>query len=301
MSSLVASEPTGQEKLSAMLEYAQSARCRRQLFADYFSDLFEKGDDQRQRTCGICDNCTGKRHELLIDARKEMYQLLAVLAEMCRQGGRITLTSLSDVARGLGGGKFNLDPNLTDSAKGKGKSGASSAAKAGVVDIQAVAGGKITLHRDVVDRLIVHGIQSQLIEQSYQATAYTVNVYLEMGPKATRFLRHPLSTISSPAQLEKLPPVQLLPPLAAAGTTTSVKRSVPRDTESSSTGSLSKKSRPAVSKVKTGTSPGSISHGRSTIASTASSSGRNSKTSDSSTPGVLGDGGATQSEAIIID
>ncbi|SPO30564.1 related to RecQ family helicase RecQL1 [Ustilago trichophora] len=229
MSSLVASEPTGQEKLSAMLEYAQSARCRRQLFAEYFSDMFEKGDNQRQRACGICDNCTGDRRDLLIDVRKEIYQLLAILQEMCRQGGRITLTSLSDVARGLGGGKFNLDPNLTDSGKGKGKGKASmsSSAKAGVVDVQAVAGGKVTLHRDVVDRLIVHGILSQLIDQSYQATAYTVNVYLEMGPKAPRFLRHPLSTISSRAQLDKLPPVQILPPIATASTKTAVKRSAP--------------------------------------------------------------------------
>lgn len=235
MSSLVAGEPTGQEKLSAMLEYAQSARCRRQLFADYFSDMFDKSDDQRQRACGICDNCTGNRSALLMDARKEMYQLLAILAEMCRQGGRITLTSLSDVARGLGGGKFNLDPNLTNLKKGKGKSSSSNTDKAGMVDIQAVAGGKVTLHRDIVDRLIVHGIQSQLIEQSYSATAYTVNVYLEMGPKATRFLRHPLSTLSVLAQLEKLPPVQILPPsaMATAGVKSTVKRSASNATAAS--------------------------------------------------------------------
>ncbi|GAC93198.1 hypothetical protein PHSY_000761 [Pseudozyma hubeiensis SY62] len=243
MSSLVASEPTGQEKLSAMLEYAQSARCRRQLFADYFSDMFEKGDAQRQQTCGICDNCTGERSKLLIDARNEMWKLLAVLAEMCRQGGRITLTSLSDVARGLGGGKFNLDPNLTDSSKAKAKSSSSNATKAGVVDVQAVAGGKITLHRDVVDRLIVHAIQSQLIEQNYQATAYTVNVYLELGPKASRFLRHPLSTISSSAQLDKLPAVQILPPSATATTAAGPKGDNKRSASSAET-SQRKKSRP---------------------------------------------------------
>lgn len=229
MSSLVAGEPTGREKLAAMLEYAQSARCRRQLFAEYFSDMFEKGDDQAQQVCGTCDNCTGNRSTLLIDARKEMFQLLAILAEMCRQGGRITLTSLSDVARGLGGGKFNLDPNLTHLEKPKSKSNGSNAAvKAGVIDLQSVAGGKITLHRDVVDRLIVHGIQSQLIQQTYSATAYTVNVYLEPGAKATRFLRHPLSTISLHTQLDLLPSVYILPPaeiaIAAAGSKASVKR-----------------------------------------------------------------------------
>uniref|UniRef100_V5EYN9 ATP-dependent DNA helicase n=1 Tax=Kalmanozyma brasiliensis (strain GHG001) TaxID=1365824 RepID=V5EYN9_KALBG len=227
MSSLVASEVTGQEKLSAMLDYAQSAQCRRHLFAEYFSDMFEKGDAQRRQDCGICDNCAEKRSTLLIDVRKEMYQLLAVLAEMCRQGGRITLASLSDVARGLGGGKFNLDPNLAGSSKGKGKSNGSNTAKAGVVDVQAVAGGKITLHRDIVDRLIVHGIQSQLIEQNYQATAYTVNVYLETGAKASRFLRHPLSILSSPAQLDKLSPTQILPPSAAASVKAAVKRTSP--------------------------------------------------------------------------
>ncbi|KAJ9475022.1 putative ATP-dependent helicase SGS1 (putative) [Pseudozyma hubeiensis] len=275
MSSLVASEPTGQEKLSAMLEYAQSARCRRQLFADYFSDMFEKGDAQRQQTCGICDNCTGERSKLLIDARNEMWKLLAVLAEMCRQGGRITLTSLSDVARGLGGGKFNLDPNLTDSGKAKAKSSSSNATKAGVVDVQAVAGGKITLHRDVVDRLIVHAIQSQLIEQNYQATAYTVNVYLELGPKASRFLRHPLSYVSSSAQLDKLPAVQILPPsataTAAAGPRADNKRSV-KGAETSQR----KKSRPD------------------TTTSVASSSKGNAKHPSQ-------DSGASASDAIVVD
>lgn len=222
MSSLVASEPTGAEKLAAMLEYAQSARCRRQLFAEYFSDMFDKSDDQRGKACGICDNCTGHHQELLIDARKEMYQLLAVLAEMNRQGGRITLTSLSDVARGLGGGKFNLDPNSPDSgSKGKAKANASN--KAGVVDIQAAAGGRITLHRDVVDRLIVHGILSGWIGQAYQATAYTVNVYLRTGSKATRFLRHGKEVIESQGRLQKLPAVEVLPPVTEVGTSAEAK------------------------------------------------------------------------------
>ncbi|GAK66384.1 ATP-dependent DNA helicase [Moesziomyces antarcticus] len=253
MSSLVASESTGQEKLSAMLEYAQSARCRRQLFADYFSDMFEKGDAQRQRSCAICDNCREHRQDLVMDARMQMYQLLAILAEMCRQGGRITLTSLSDVARGLGGGKFNLDPNLSDARAGSSKVSASKSTKAGVVDVTAVAGGKITLHRDMVDRLIVHGILSQLIEQSYQATAYTVNVYLEIGPKATRFLRHPLESVSSPSKLDLLPPVQVLPPNANAasqtpGAQTTGKRSggqADLEPESSSKDARPKKSRSA--------------------------------------------------------
>ncbi len=176
--------------------------------------MFDKADDQQQRAkaCSICDNCTGQRAEYVVDARKEMYQLLAVLAEMCRQGGRITLTSLSDVARGLGGGKFNLDPNLTSSSS---SSSASSGSKAGVVNVNAVAGGKIAnLHRDNVDRLIVHGILSEYIGQSYQATAYTVNVYLELGNKATRFLRHPLSVVRE--EKEKwgvLPKVEILPAL----------------------------------------------------------------------------------------
>lgn len=290
MSSLVASEPTGQEKLSAMLEYAQSARCRRQLFAEYFSDMFEKGDAQRQRACGICDNCTGQRQALLVDARKEMYQLLAVLSEMCRQGGRITLTSLSDVARGLGGGKFNLDPNLPDSGNGRAKSSGSSTAKAGVVDIQAVAGGKITLHRDIVDRLIVHAILSGFIEQSYQATAYTVNVYLETGAKASRFLRHPLSSISSAEHLEKLPPVQILPPIATANAQTTKR---PPATSSTSDG----QGHPPLKTKKTRTSYHDAPieadvNGRSSTSDVALQQRQRRRQQD---------GGASQSDAIIID
>jgi ATP-dependent DNA helicase Q1 len=215
--------------------------------------MFEKGDAQRQRSCAICDNCTEHRQDLLMDARMQMYQLLVILAEMCRQGGRITLTSLSDVARGLGGGKFNLDPNLSDARGGSSKASASKSTKAGVVDVAAVAGGKITLHRDMVDRLIVHGILSQLIEQSYQATAYTVNVYLEIGPKATRFLRHPLESVSSPSKLDLLPPVQVLPPNAntasqAPSAQTTGKRSgiqADLEPESSSENARPKKSRSA--------------------------------------------------------
>ncbi|SPO31171.1 related to RecQ family helicase RecQL1 [Ustilago trichophora] len=311
MSSLVASEPTGQEKLSAMLEYAQSARCRRQLFAEYFSDMFEKGDDQRQRACGICDNCTGNRRNLLIDVRKEMYQLLAILQEMCGQGGRITLTSLSDVARGLSGGKFNLDPNLTDSGKGKGKGKAStsSSAKAGVVDVQAVAGGKVTLHRDVVDRLIVHGIQSQLIAQSYQATAYTVNVYLEMGPKAPRFLRHPLSTISSPAQLDKLPPVQILPPTARASTKTAVKRSAPGspDLTCADKAHVSSTSAPKAKKSRSKTIELDAEMGRwpevkeVEAKSSITTPRRNGPMQKGGSARHSGDSGASQADAIIID
>ncbi|CBQ69103.1 related to RecQ family helicase RecQL1 [Sporisorium reilianum SRZ2] len=297
MSSLVAGEPTGQEKLSAMLEYAQSARCRRQLFAEYFSDMFDKSDDQRQRVCGICDNCTGNRAALLMDARKEMYQLLAVLAEMCRQGGRITLTTLSDVARGLGGGKFNLDPNLTGAKKGKGKASSSSTAKAGMVDIQAVAGGKITLHRDIVDRLIVHGIQAQLIEQSYSATAYTVNVYLEMGPKAPRFLRHPLSTLLVPAQLDKLPPVQILPPsaTATAGAKATVKRSASSATAAS--GATEPQRKKGRSDALSGT-PDSTAESKPAIKSVPRSASSSSKLA--AKPGSQ-DGGTSASDAIVID
>ena len=305
MSSLVASEPTGQEKLSAMLEYAQSARCRRQLFADYFSDMFEKGDDQRQRACGICDNCTGDRQSLLIDARKEMYQLLAVLAEMCRQGGRITLTSLSDVARGLGGGKFNLDPNMTDPKKGKTKPGASSTAKAGVVDVQSSAGGKITLHRDVVDRLIVHGMLSQLIDQSYQATAYTVNVYLELGAKATRFLRHPLSTITSRTEIDKLPPVQILPPVASANPGTAAKRAAADSLASTSTFASNrarsgpKKGRhDAIKATDAESENDGMMVGAAPLEITAT---RNGDMSDSATSRASRDSGASKSHAIVIE
>ncbi|KAJ1017873.1 hypothetical protein NDA16_005189 [Ustilago loliicola] len=303
MSSLVANEPTGQEKLSAMLEYAQSARCRRQLFAEYFSDMFEKGDDQRQRACGICDNCTGQRQNLLIDARKEMYQLLAMLTEMCRQGGRITLTSLSDVARGLGGGKFNLDPNLTDPGNGRAKSSGSSTAKAGVVDIQTVAGGKITLHRDIVDRLIVHGILSGFVEQSYQATAYTVNVYLETGPKASRFTRHPLSAISSAEQLEKLPSVQILPPIATASAQAASKRPASPDSAAEGRSSLQTKSKKSRSANKKPSAEAKLEENTPArdVKIAGSTARRSVAASQSSIPRSPRDSGASQSDAIVIE
>ena len=87
--------------------------------------------------CGHCDNCV--RPPETVDQRDvtvEAWQILKIAAAVQRQGGRLTLNGLGDLARGTGGGTFDTGGN----GKGKGKM---------AFDLDNIAGGKIGLSRDV--------------------------------------------------------------------------------------------------------------------------------------------------------
>lgn len=89
--------------------------------------------------CGHCDNCT--RPPESVDHRDvtvEAWQILKILEYVQRHDGRLTLNTLSDVARGAGGGGF-------EGGKGKGKKQAEKQS----IDLDDVAGGKINLSKDV--------------------------------------------------------------------------------------------------------------------------------------------------------
>lgn len=87
--------------------------------------------------CGHCDNCirppeTVDRRDMTVEA----WQILTIAAAVRRQGGRLTLNGLGDLARGTGSGAFDTGGK----GKAKGKT---------ILDLDDVAGGKIGLSKDV--------------------------------------------------------------------------------------------------------------------------------------------------------
>lgn len=90
--------------------------------------------------CGHCDNCTrlpaNVEHK---DATVEAWQILKILEAVEGGGGRLTISGLSDLARGLGGGSFET-----------GGGGKRRNAKEKIqIDYDSVAGGRVGLSKDV--------------------------------------------------------------------------------------------------------------------------------------------------------
>ena len=144
-----------------MLEYAQSPECRAVLLARYFDDITKD-----TRPCGKCDNCQRPPAEKqLHDVSFQAWQIVRVVSEVHRRGGRVTLPALADLARGLGGAQFKVVER-----------GGRAAGESARLDLDAVASGKVELSRENCERLIVQLLLGRYLGESYQATAYTVNV-----------------------------------------------------------------------------------------------------------------------------
>lgn len=159
-----------------MLEYAQSPECRAVLLARYFDDITKD-----TRPCGKCDNCQRPPAEKqLHDVSFQAWQIVRVVSEVHRRGGRVTLPALADLARGLGGAQFKVVER-----------GGRAAGESARLDLDAVASGKVELSRENCERLIVQLLLGRYLGESYQATAYTVNVYMAPGPSAMRLARYP--------------------------------------------------------------------------------------------------------------
>lgn len=141
VSSLLAGDPGGTQKLHSMLEYAQSATCRKQIFSKYFQDRY--GDD---RMCGQCDRCLAPRDP--VDVTSEAWKLVRVLEEVYQEGGRITLAGLGDLARGLGGGQYTVVASTQAKRKRSGKA----AKQAGFIHLAESIGSKVRLSKDVRSR-----------------------------------------------------------------------------------------------------------------------------------------------------
>ena len=78
----------------------------------------------------------------LSTATFEAWQLVQIASEVHGNGGRVTLSALADLARGLGGGKYTIE-------SGRRRGGGSGKAPAGIVDLSTLCDGKVTLSKDV--------------------------------------------------------------------------------------------------------------------------------------------------------
>ncbi|ORY87468.1 P-loop containing nucleoside triphosphate hydrolase protein [Leucosporidium creatinivorum] len=195
----------GKEKLFEMVKMCEDLRtCRKILFARSFeathssSSAFaaEGGDEP----CQHCDNCLRdpSTYESL-DISHHAYRALRILSAAGKQSATLTLPQAADLVRGLGKGGFSTQ---TQGSKGKGK---------GSVDVNEVAGGKVTLDKDTCEamlmRLLVDGylvetfhgsefsltplrrLLSSLTSLVRFAAAYSVIAYLQVSSRASRFTR----------------------------------------------------------------------------------------------------------------
>lgn len=186
VSGLLAGDPRGQQKLHSMLEYAQSTQCRKGIFGRYFQDRY--GDE---KACRACDNCLHRPEAT--DVTTEAWKLLRVLEEVYQEGGRITLAGLGDLARGLGGGQYTVvEANQTKRKRGKRGKGAK---QSGFLDLGETVGEKVKLSKDDTERVLIELLLKGYIEDEYNATAYSVNVYSRPGPSSHRLTRHTLESV----------------------------------------------------------------------------------------------------------
>lgn len=93
--------------------------------------------------CGTCDNCTRNVETVTVkDVTLDSWRILKVLQEVQHEGGRVTLGTLADLVRGLGGGNFAV---ALQDKKGKRKVGGEKSS----VDLETVCGGKVGLNKEV--------------------------------------------------------------------------------------------------------------------------------------------------------
>lgn len=139
VSGLLAGDPRGQEKLHSMLEYAQSASCRKSLFARYFSDQYGGNT-----ICSVCDNC--QLPIAPVDVTVDAWKVLQVMQEVYDGGGRITLAALGDLSRGLGGGQYKVVETQQNRKRKRQKLVSK---QSGFIDLNEVIGEKVKLSKDV--------------------------------------------------------------------------------------------------------------------------------------------------------
>lgn len=122
--------------------------CRKILFARSFeathssSSAFaaEGGDEP----CQHCDNCLRDPSTYdSLDVSLHAYRALRILSAAGKQSATLTLPQAADLVRGLGKGGFSTQ---TQGSKGKGK---------GSVDVNEVAGGKVTLDKETCEAMLI--------------------------------------------------------------------------------------------------------------------------------------------------
>ncbi|KAG8886455.1 hypothetical protein FRB98_001274 [Tulasnella sp. 332] len=189
LSSLTCAEVGAQSKLHDMLRFALDKKeCRKIAFANYFSSSSslslaswsDTGSSTLTR-CGHCDNCSRPPESMLEqDVTLEAWRLCKVAEQVAREGGRLTVAALGDLARGNGGASFGLV------STGKGRRSKGKADEKVSLDLDALCGGKVGLSKDDVETLIIQLILSKHLKEDYHSTAYAINVYVSVGPQSLR-------------------------------------------------------------------------------------------------------------------
>ncbi|KAE8538337.1 hypothetical protein D1P53_005682 [Cryptococcus gattii VGV] len=201
LAGLIYTDVDGTGKLHEMLKFAQDLRtCRKVAFAKYFSasahlstaswdnpTSLSSSDSASTSTspCGICDNCLRPASSISTrDVTLESWKILRIAQEVVKQSGRVTLPNLASLVRGLGGGSFGVVGG------GEGKKGRKqkSTGEKAYLDIEEF-GGKVTMSADDVEVLITHLLLIGYLQDSYHATAFSVNVYVIPSPTAVRLTR----------------------------------------------------------------------------------------------------------------
>ncbi|OCH86014.1 ATP-dependent DNA helicase [Obba rivulosa] len=171
-----------QGKLHDMVRFAQELEeCRKIQFAKYFSassnlsmSSWTTEEADVLAPCGHCDNCKRDsdsfvRRNVTLAAWKVVQ--IAVAVKEC--AGRVTMAQRSS-ATSREAQEAATSPSSKESAE---------------LDLEELVGGKIDLSREETEVLCVHLLISGYLKETFQATAYTINVYFAPGPLALQLTR----------------------------------------------------------------------------------------------------------------
>ncbi|KDQ10516.1 hypothetical protein BOTBODRAFT_115767 [Botryobasidium botryosum FD-172 SS1] len=186
LSSLICGEVGGQEKLHSMLKFAQDIQeCRKVFFAKQApssSRRTSSTDETAFDPCGHCDNCTRSPESAVMkDVTTESWQLLQMVEEVAKHGGRVTVGMLADLARGVGGG-FGVSTRGSKGGKGKSTEKMS-------LNLDEIAGGKLGLNKEDTETLIIQLVLLHHLQEEFHSTAYSINVYVSPGSQSARLTR----------------------------------------------------------------------------------------------------------------
>ncbi|KAF7306791.1 ATP-dependent DNA helicase [Mycena indigotica] len=200
ISAMMAGERDGASKLHSMLNFAQDMReCRKIAFAKYFShssqlsmSAWTTAEKNALAPCNHCDNCKRSPDSYSQrDVTLEAWQVLRVADAVKATGGQLTLAMLADLARGAGGGSYEVGGGR----RGKHKMD---------LNLGLVCGGKVGLKKDELETLLVELLVHRYLVESYHQTAYSTVVYLETGAIALRLTRVPRDRLSSSEHVPKI-------------------------------------------------------------------------------------------------
>ncbi|KAG6820211.1 hypothetical protein H0H93_003865 [Arthromyces matolae] len=200
VSSMVARDKEGTEKLHAMLKFVQDLHeCRKTQFAKYFSitthlelSAWSTSESDVLSRCGHCDNCTRSPDEIVTkDVTLQAWQLVKIAQTVVEDGAKITLNNLATLARGNGGGQYDVGRGKKGKTKEKHK-----------LNLEEVAGGEVNLSKEEIEHLLVDLLVRKYFKEDYLSTVYSTVVYIKCGPLAPSLSRHTRVTLASAPNLK---------------------------------------------------------------------------------------------------